>query len=43
MTDLKTMYRELGIDEEIFRLGEKTERDLSERFEAIDRTAEIYL
>ena len=41
MTDLKTMYRELGIDEEIFRLGEKTERDLSERFEAIDRTAEI--
>ena len=35
------MYRSLGIDEEIFRIGETTEKELAERFAAIDRTAEI--
>ena len=35
------MYRSLGIDEDIYRIGEKTEEALKERFAAIDRTAEI--
>ena len=39
--DLQQMYRSLGIDEEIFRIGETTEKELAERFAAIDRTAEI--
>ncbi|MBP5462851.1 MAG: methionine gamma-lyase family protein, partial [Lachnospiraceae bacterium] len=39
--ELLQMYRSLGIDEDIYRIGEKTEEALKERFAAIDRTAEI--
>ena len=34
------LYRSLGIDEDIFRFGETVCRELKERFERIDETAE---
>ena len=41
MTDCKNIYNQLGIDDDIFELGIKTEKALSERFERIDKTAEF--
>ena len=40
MNELKELYRSFGIDEEIYELGEKTEKKLKERFEKIDLVAE---
>lgn len=39
-TAVKSIYRELGISEEILKLGRQTEEDLRERFLEFDRTAE---
>ena len=39
--DLRKMYQSLGIDEDIYRLGETTAAALADRFAEIDRTAEI--
>lgn len=39
--NLQKTYEALGIDEEIFRLGEKTEALLAERFAEFDRNAEL--
>lgn len=39
--NLQKTYEALGIDEEIFRLGEKTETLLAERFAEFDRNAEL--
>ncbi len=40
MNELKELYRSFGIDEEIYELGEKKEKELKERFEKIDLVAE---
>ena len=42
MTDemLMRQYAAMGISEEIFRYGQKTEQELKERFEEIDQTAQ---
>lgn len=37
---MKEMYSSLGIDEEVFELGEKVSNELSERFAQIDKIAE---
>ncbi|SCP95044.1 Cystathionine beta-lyase family protein involved in aluminum resistance [Anaerobium acetethylicum] len=39
-TDIKDMYKEIGISEEVFLFGRQVEESLKERFEAIDETAE---
>ena len=39
--ELQQMYQSLGIDEDIFRIGESTAAALADRFAEIDRTAEI--
>lgn len=38
--ELTEMYRSLGISEAVLAFGEQTERELKERFDAIDQTAE---
>ena len=40
MLDTASMYRELGISEEVFAYGEKIEQTLLERFAEIERVAE---
>ena len=40
MLDTKSMYKELGISEEVYSYGEKIEQKLLERFADIDRIAE---
>ncbi len=37
---MEAIYQKLGIDEKVFLYGQKFERELKERFEEIDRTAE---
>lgn len=37
---MKEIYSSLGIDEEVFKLGEEISNELSERFAKIDKTAE---
>lgn len=37
---MEAIYQKLGIDEKVFRYGQKFEEELKERFEEIDRTAE---
>ena len=39
--ELQQMYQSLGIDEDIFRIGESTAAALADRFAEIERTAEI--
>ena len=38
--NLEKMYQELGISPEIYEYGERILRDLYDRFDAIDKTAE---
>ena len=40
METVKTLYDELGIDKDVYELGEEWCRNLKERFDAIDKTAE---
>ena len=40
MTEMETIYRELGITEDVWRFGEKTEEALKERFRDFEKTAE---
>ena len=40
ITDLKDIYRQLGLSDKITEIGEKYEQELKSRFEEIDRTAE---
>lgn len=40
MTETQKIYQEIGISEKVYRLGEKTEEALKERFALIDRIAE---
>ncbi len=40
MNSLKTMYKELGVSEEVFDFCEKIAEDLTDRFAKIDETAE---
>ena len=40
MTETNELYREMGIDEDVYRLGEEVLEKLSERFADIDRVAE---
>lgn len=37
---METMYRELGISEKVYQYGRKFEKQLKERFEEVDATAE---
>lgn len=37
---MEAIYQKLGIDEKVFLYGQKFERELKERFEEIDKTAE---
>ena len=39
-TESQYMYRQLGISEEVWRYGQKTEESLKERFREFDETAE---
>ena len=39
-TQIKSMYETLGISEEVYQFGQKIERQLKERFDEIDDTAE---
>ena len=39
--DIRTVYGELGVSEKVYAFGEEVLSGLRERFEAIDRTAEI--
>ena len=36
----ETIYRELGIDADVFAFGKKVEAELKDRFRTIDETAE---
>ena len=38
---LENKYKELGIDKKVYEFGEKIEASLKERFEEIDRNAEL--
>ena len=38
---LENKYKELGIDKNVYEFGEKIEASLKERFEEIDRNAEL--
>ncbi len=40
MNSLTDIYREIGIDEDVLALGLKVEKELKERFDRIDETAE---
>lgn len=40
MTEINELYREMGIDEDVYRLGEEVLEKLSKRFATIDRVAE---
>ena len=40
MEKVKTLYDDLGIDKDVYELGEEWCRKLKERFDAIDKTAE---
>ena len=39
-TESQYMYQQLGISEEVWRYGQKTEESLKERFRDFDETAE---
>lgn len=39
-TESKNMYKKLGISEEVWKYGQKTEKSLKERFQEFDETAE---
>lgn len=39
-TESKNMYKKLGISEEVWKYGQKTEKGLKERFQEFDETAE---
>lgn len=40
MEEMMNMYQKLGIDQEVLAFGNKIEKSLKQRFEAIDETAE---
>ena len=40
MEEMMNMYQKLGIDQEVLAFGNKIEKKLKQRFEAIDETAE---
>ena len=41
MTESATIYKQLGIDEDIYKLGESWCQKLKERFDTIDKIAEF--
>ena len=40
MSELKDMYRQMGIDEKVLEISDKIISDLSQRFQEIDKIAE---